>query len=182
MALVLVMYLPVLFERLRNIRKTDTKHSDEYIRGRVERIYFDVTHFYNQLGALRDDVGGPEVWPDFDHLFCSKAWNEVVDNAPEHCIEAVGNYWLGGLCNLELSHLGFLYANKVEVIDYTGDQGTVSLLLHNDNEVVSVLLNMVFERDDWFIDNMTFNWKSADSVDVVGRLLVDVVVDPVVKE
>jgi len=164
MALVLVMFMPVLFERLRNIRKTDTKHSDEYLRERVERIYFDVTHFYNQLGALRDDVGGPEVWPDFDRLYCSKAWNEAVAGEGEDCKSpTTGNYWIGSSVfersDQGIAGLGFLYANKVEVIDHTGDQGTVSLMLHNGDEAVPVLLNMVFEHDDWFIDNMTYNWN-----------------------
>lgn len=168
MALVIVMFLPVLFERLRTIRQTDTKHSEEYIRSRVERIYFDVTHFYNQLGALRDDMGGPEVWPDFDRLYCSKAWNESVGNASERCMDSMGNYWIGGNFfengNQGIADLGFLYANKVEVIDHTGDQGTVSLVLHNGDETMPMLLNMVFERDDWFIDNMTYNWNVREGV------------------
>lgn len=170
MALVLVMFLPVLFERLCNIRKTDAKHSDEYLRERVRSIYFDVTHFYNQLGTLRDDVGGPEVWPDFDRQYCSKAWNESAAAIAQHeeaedCespATGLGNYWIGGGYFARsadgLSGLGFLYTNKVEVIDHTGDQGTVSLMLHNGEEALPVLLNMVFEGDDWYIDNITYNW------------------------
>lgn len=171
MALAIMIYMPLLFERLRNIRRTDTKHSEEYIRKRVEGIYFDVTHFYNQLGALRDDVGEPEVWPDFDRLYCSDAWNEALGCTSDRFNEAVGNYWLAGYSsgsvagsaaghgNRAPSSLGFLYANKVEVIDHTGDQGTASLVMHNGDEAVPVLLNMVYERDDWFIDDMTFNWN-----------------------
>ena len=170
MALAIMIYLPVLFEHLRGIRKSDSKHSEEYIRDRVQHIYFEVTHFYNQLGALREDVGGPTEWPDFDHLYCSEAWNKVVD-ALQHSealssatekqhpesLPTTGSYWLG------VPGLGFLYINKVEVIDHTGDQGTVSLVLHNGDAAVPVLLNMVYERDDWFIDNITYYWNVCPS-------------------
>ena len=193
MALAIMLYLPVLFERVRRIRKTDTRHSAEYIKQRVESIYFDVTHFYNQLGTLRNNDPNPNVnpnlndddnlnvndnfnannsylsppteWPDFDRLYCSDAWNNAVAAINEAGSKTTDsdfftrNYWL---C---FSELGFLYANKVEVIDYTGDQGTVSLVMHNGDLSMPVLLNIVYERDDWFIDNMTYNWNVKPSND-----------------
>jgi hypothetical protein len=163
MALAIMLYLPLLFERVRGIRRIDRKHSDEYIKERVESIYFDVTHFYN--GMSGEAAAMPESWPDFDRLYCSEAWNEQVakvQQREEKNGEAEGffsrNYWIGG------KELEFLYINKVEVIDRTGDQGTVALTLHNGDRAVPVLLCMVFENDDWRIDNMTYYWnvKPAD--------------------
>jgi len=63
MALAIMLYLPVLFERVRGIRRKDRKHSEEYVKERVESIYFDVTHFYNGLGGEADGI--PGNWPDF---------------------------------------------------------------------------------------------------------------------
>lgn len=148
MALAIVVYLPVLFERLRHIRQTDTKHSEEYIRQRVETIYFDVTRFYNRLGSLREELGLPEVWPDFDHLYCTDRY-----------AAAGGSPWI--MHKEEDEEPGFIYVNKIEVIDHTGDQGTVSLVLHNGDMAVPVLLNMVYERNDWFVDKITYNWEMA---------------------
>jgi len=160
MALAIMIYLPVLFERVRKIRKTDTRRSAEYIKQRIESIYFDVTHFYNQLGSLRQDLGTePETWPDFDRLYCTEAWNAAISALPSDSGLFTRNYWL---CS---SELGFLYANKVEVIDFTGDQGTVSLTVHNGDLAMPVLLNIVFERGDWYIDNMTYNWNIRPNID-----------------
>lgn len=168
MALAVMLYLPLLFEHVRGMRLIDRKHSDEYIKNRVESIYFDVTHFYNQLDALRHGETTTTLpegeWPDFDRLYCSDAWNAQVAavlQSEEHSAPEGGfftrNYWIGG------SEIEFLYINKVEVIDRTGDQATVSLTLHNGDNAIPVLLVMLFERDDWQIDNMTYYWNEKPS-------------------
>lgn len=191
MALAVMLYLPLLFEQVKSIRRQDRKHSDEYIKERVESIWFDVTHFYNQLqpqtaspqgegleGEPADlQTGGettawrmPDTWPDFDRLYCSEAWNRCVAEFDEQAdVEADpvsaressqrGNYWLGA----SNGQVEFLYVNKVEVIDRTGDHATVSLKLHNGNRAVPVLLVMTFERNDWHIDNMTYYWNEKPS-------------------
>ena len=142
MALAVMLYLPLLFEHVRGMRLIDRKHSDEYIKNRVESIYFDVTHFYNQLDALRHGEATTTLpqgeWPDFDRLYCSDAWNEQVAKVEGDFFSR--NYWTGN------SELAFLYINKVEVIDRTGDQATVGLTLHNGDLAIPVLLVMVFER------------------------------------
>ena len=153
MALAIMLYLPLLFERVRGMRLKEGKHSDKYIKERVESIYFDVTHFYN--GISGEAAGTPETWPDFDLLYCSDAWNEQVGKVTAEFFSC--NYWTGH------SELDFLYANKVEVIDRTGDRATASLNLHNGDRCVPVLLVMMFERDDWRIDNMTYYWNEKPS-------------------
>lgn len=154
MALALMLYLPLLFERVRGMRHQEGKHSDTYVKERVESAYFDVTHFYNSLSG----EAGSQVaqWHDFDRLYCSDAWNRQVEELSETPFFD-RNYWLGS------SSLDFLYANKVEVIDRSGDQATVSLTLHNGNHAVPVLLMMTFEHDDWQIDNMTYYWNEKPS-------------------
>ena len=128
MALALMLYLPLLFEQVKGFRRNDRKHSDEYIKERVESIWFDVTHFYNSLGGETDCI--PETWPDFDRLYCSEAWNKCVDEFDKQDSLQRGNYWLGqGMQIPSNKQLEFLYVNKVEVIDRTGEQATVSLKL-----------------------------------------------------
>ena len=182
MALAVMLYLPLLFEQVKGFRRKDRKHSDEYIKERVESMWFDVTHFYNQLAT-----SVPQVWPDFDRLYCSEAWNKCLAETDNH---QMGNYWIGQGLQIpdnglqipdnegqipdnglqirdnggqDNGRLGFLYVNKVEVIDRTGDQATVSLTLHNGNRSVPVLLVMVFEHDDWQIDDMTYYWNEKPS-------------------
>ena len=153
MALAVMLYLPLLFERVRGIRRQDGKHSDEYVKNRVESIYFDVTHFYNSISGEAAAV--PEAWPDFDGMYCSDAWNGLLAQMEDGFFDC--NYWTG------YSGLGFLYVNKVELIDRTGDMATVSMTLHNGDRAVPMLLVMVFERDDWRIDNMTYYWNEKPS-------------------
>lgn len=198
MALAVMLYLPLLFERVKGFRRQDTKHTDEYIKNRVESIYFDVTHFYNQMKApdpspasageaptwempgengLSGGVMGEE-WRDFDRLYCSDAWNAQLtavqqceengsdDNSEQTSSTTEGaggrqfftcNYWLGR------PDIEFLYINKVEVIDRTGDRATVCLTLHNGDLAIPVLLVMLFEHDEWHIDNMTYYWNEKPS-------------------
>ena len=175
MALAVMLYLPLIFEQVKGFRQKDRKHSDEYIKERVESIWFDVTHFYNQLASgienpLQQSANSlqqdslPEEWPDFDQLYCSEAWNRCVTEFDKQESRQRGNYWIGqGFEIPSNEQLGFLYVNKVEVIDRTGDQATVSLMLHNGDRAVPVLLVMVFEHDDWHIDNMTYYWNEKPS-------------------
>ena len=156
-ALAIMLYMPLLFEQIKSIRRQDGKHSDAYIKERVESIYFSVTHFYNRLGTLRREGGAePETWPDFDRMYCTDEWNRQAARMPADFF--VRNYWTG-----ESSLGDFLYANKVEVIDRTGDQATVCLTLHNGDNAVPVLLSMVYEHNDWQIDNMTYYWNEKPS-------------------
>lgn len=181
MALAIMLYLPMLFERVRGIRRQEGKRSDAYVKERVERIYFDVTHFYNRLGTFRqeEEGGGASIpfsvkadkdeWPDFDRLYCTDAWTAQVGAVQQgderyssvSDVENEGfftrNYWTA------FADLEFLYANKVEVIDRSGDVATVSLTLHNGDRSVPVLLVMNFEHDDWRIDNMTYYWNEKPS-------------------
>ena len=164
MALAIMLYLPLLFERVRGFRRQDRKHTDEYIHERVESIYFDVTHFYNRLGPMRqDEDGSPAAWRDFDRLYCTEAWCSQVAAVQQRDEQQEGegfftrSYWTG------FAEMEFLYINKVEVIDRTGDRATVALTLHNGDRAVPVLLVMLFERDDWQIDNMTYYWNEKPS-------------------
>ena len=187
MALAVMLYLPLLFEQVKGFRRKDRKHSDEYIKERVESLWFEVTHFYNQLASgianplqqienTLQQGSMPETWPDFDLLYCSEAWNKCLADAELDKQDSLrrphqmGNYWIGQGSqipsdeqNAEVEQLGFLYVNKVEVIDRTGDRATVSLMLHNGNRAVPVLLVMAFERDEWYIDNMTYYWNEKPS-------------------
>ena len=63
------------------------------------------------------------------------------------------NYWT---CSADMA---FTYVSSVEIIDKTGDRGTASLVVHCGEVATPVLLNMVYERGDWRIDDITNNWQ-----------------------
>jgi len=170
MALVVMVSILWLLESFRNLRRTDFKHSEEYLRQRVQSIYANVALFYNRLYTLRlEGEAGPTQWPDFDRLYCSDDWNRHLadvarmdgartrqataddgDDATEGFF--TWNYWTCA------ETFDFVYATDVEVVDKTGRQATVQLVVHNGERAVPVLLNMTFERGDWFIDEITNNW------------------------
>jgi hypothetical protein len=159
MALVVMVCIPWLLESFRNLRNTDFKLSEEHLRQRVQTIYAKVTLFYNRLYTLRQEgEAGPTQWPDFDRLYCSDDWNrQLADVARVDSTDTdedffTWNYWTCA------EGIDFVYYSDVEVIDKTGRQATVSLRMHSGDRAVPVLLNMVYERGEWFIDEMTCNW------------------------
>lgn len=158
MALALMLYLPLLFEKLRNIKKTDYKRSGEYLKTRATAIYSHVTNFYNSLYQLRTAGGAvPTVWPDLDRLYCSDDWNRVLQSVQQAEADDGESLfdWSYWTCS---DTLELLWVNHLEVVDHTGDQGTVSLVVHNGQKAVPVLLTMVYERGDWYIDEITNSW------------------------
>lgn len=159
MALAVMLYVPLLFESLRNIRKTNYRHSSEYLKVRATAIYSHVTRFYNTLYRLRTAGGDePERWPDLDRLYCSNAWNQALQRVQQMEEENGGeslfdwSYWTCA------DTMGPLAISHLEVIDHTGDQGTVSLTVHNGQMAVPVLLTLVYERNDWYIHEITNSW------------------------
>ena len=161
MALVVMVCVPWLLESCQNLRKTDYKHSEEYLKQRVQSIYANVTLFYNRLDSLRQTgEGEPTSWPDFDSLYCSDDWNSKVAavTAIDEQHEGMQGFfeWSYWTCAQDF---GFMFASDVEVIDKTGNQGTVSLTLHNGDMAVPLLLSMVYEKGDWQIDEITNSWN-----------------------
>ncbi len=160
-ALMVMVCIPWLLESFRNLRKTDYQHSEEHLRERVQEIYAAVTLFYNRLHTLRQSGElAPTEWPDFDAQYCSDDWRAkvaAVIAADEGAEEGRGffswNYWT---CSADMA---FTYVSSVEIIDKTGDQGTASLVVHCGEVATPVLLNMVYERGDWRIDDITNNWQ-----------------------
>ena len=124
-------------------------------------VYAAVTLFYNRLHTLRQSGElAPTEWPDFDAQYCSDDWRAkvaAVIAADEGAEEGRGffswNYWT---CSADMA---FTYVSSVEIIDKTGDRGTASLVVHCGEVATPVLLNMVYERGDWRIDDITNNWQ-----------------------
>ncbi|MBQ3632159.1 MAG: hypothetical protein II949_13130 [Prevotella sp.] len=168
LALALMLYMPLILQSCRQARKPNSKHSDTYLKQRVEQIYDSVFGFYNKLDSMdRAGVSYPDdmEWPQFDRLYCSEDWNRQLDamSAVEEQNEGTYfydlSYWLGGTSFDTLSYTG------VEVIDQTGDTATVSFVLCNGGMRLPMLLNMTYERGDWYIDEMTSNWNNTTDYD-----------------
>lgn len=167
-ALALMLYMPLILQSCRQTRKPSGKHSEEYLKTRVEGIYDSVFSFYNKLDSMdRAGVSYPAdmEWPQFDRLYCTDDWNrqlEAMSRVEEQSDDTYFydlSYWLGGTSFDSLSY------SNVEVIDRTGDTATVSFTLQNGGMRLPMLLNMTFERGDWYIDEMTSNWDNSTDYD-----------------
>lgn len=170
-ALALMLYMPLILQSCRQARKTNSKRSETYLKKRVEQIYSDVFSFYNRLDSMdRAGVTYPEdmEWPQFDKLYCSDDWNRQleamcrVEEQHEDVYFYDLSYWLGG------TSFDMMHYSDVEVIDQTGDAATVSFILHNGAMRLPMLLNMTYERDDWYIDEMTSNWNNTTDYDHIA--------------
>lgn len=170
-ALALMLYMPLILQSCRQVRKASGKHSEAYLKKRVEQIYNGVFGFYNKLDSMdRAGITYPDdmEWPQFDKLYCSDDWNRqleamslVEEQNDDACFYDL-SYWIGG------TSFDSLHFSNVEVIDQTGDTATVSFMLHNGSMRLPMLLNMTYERDDWYIDEMTSNWNNATSYDHIA--------------
>ena len=81
-ALALMLYMPLILQSCRQVRKSNSKHSETYLKKRVEQIYDEVFGFYNRLDSMdRAGVTYPEdmEWPQFDKLFCTDDWNRQLE-------------------------------------------------------------------------------------------------------
>lgn len=137
---------------------------DEDIIARVKAIYEDVFNEYNE--ALESE-SIPQSSPD--EKYCSADWNKVLDKVTE--FDAVNNpdgigffdadYWVMGQDFNEVS------ISDVQVTERSKDnnKAKVEFKLHNAGSTSVVRLDMVYEKDNWFIDNFTdvdndLDWKA----------------------
>jgi len=171
LALALMLYMPLILQSCRQARKPNNKHSESYIKKRVAAIYDGVFGFYHKLDSMdRAGIAYPDdmEWPQFDRLYCSDDWNSKLEamSRVEEQSDTTSfydlSYWMGGT-----SWDGLAYSD-VEVIDHTGDVATVSFTLINGGMRIPMLLNMTFERDDWYIDEMTSNWNNSTDYDHIA--------------
>ena len=120
--------------------KTYDSHSKEYIVQRVNDIYEYVLKCKNS----NCDIGP-------DKKYCTIEWNRLlheVDSLSTDYPYWDDDYWIMGQDISE--DLSF---NNVHVLYLDGDTASASVTIHNFGDT-KVTLSLVYERDDWYIDNI----------------------------
>ena len=128
------------------------KHSEAYIRQRIDTIYKGVgKSTYDSEGKEVDYIHNPF---NRDSAYCSERYYALMKEALEICNETGDilydyDYWV---CGQDYSDD---WSCKVaKVYEITDSTALVDLMIHNfkDNETTIALR---FERDDWYIDDFT---------------------------
>ena len=128
------------------------KHSEEYIRQRIDTIYKGV-------GKSTHDSEGREI--DYIHshfnrdsAYCSERYYALMKEALEICSETGDilydyDYWV---CGQDFSDD---WSCKVaKVYELTDSTALVNLDIHNFSDTQTTIA-LRFERDDWYIDDFT---------------------------
>jgi len=142
------------------------EHDATELKTRVESIYNDVTTTYNKYNESEELSLGSVETANLDKKYCSEEWNALLEKVAEkdkQNEDEIGffdfDYWISGqdFQNLKVTDV------KVQKIE--GDKATVILNLHNFGSVTPMKLDMVYERDNWFIDNFTYISTSGSDED-----------------
>ena len=128
------------------------KHSEAYIRQRIDTIYESVGKpTYDSEGREVDYIHSPL---NRDSAYCSERYYALKKEALEICNETGDilydyDYWV---CGQDFSDDWSCKVAKVyEITDTTA---LVDLLIHNFNDKETTIA-LRFERDDWYIDDFT---------------------------
>ena len=128
------------------------KHSEAYIRQRIDTIYKSVGKpTYDSEGREVDYIHSPL---NRDSAYCSERYYALKKEALEICNETGDilydyDYWV---CGQDFSEdWSFKVAKVYEITDSTA---LVDLLIHNFNDKETTIA-LRFERDDWYIDDFT---------------------------
>ena len=128
------------------------KHSEAYIRQRIDTIYESVGKpTYDSEGREVDYIHSPL---NRDSAYCSERYYALKKEALEICNETGDilydyDYWV---CGQDFSEdWSFKVAKVYEITDSTA---LVDLLIHNFNDKEATIA-LRFERDDWYIDDFT---------------------------
>lgn len=143
------------------------------VASRVQEIYDAVFREYNLEDSLRnldqlEGLGAYAHRSEFNRNFCSKEWNELVNQIDEidslYHAEEMGfwdaDYWIMGQDwhNLSIS--------DIEVLAVTPSEAAVQFKLHNFDSAGPVALRLVNEDGVWKIDDFLdadndHSWKKA---------------------
>jgi len=144
-------------------KQRNRQHSANDVKVRVERIYKHVAKAYNECNNSSDFTLPKE---NFDEIYCSEDWNTTLKKALESQPDSdeIGlfdyDYWITG------QDFGNVSVSDVKVVKLEGDDALVMLSMHNLGSVTKINLKMVYERDNWFIDDMAegFEYDSISSL------------------
>ena len=128
------------------------KHSEEYIRQRIDTIYKGVgKSTYDSEGREIDYIHSPF---NRDSAYCSERYYALMKEALEICNETGDilydyDYWV---CGQDFSD--DWSCKVVKVYEITDSTALVDLDIHNFSDTQTTIA-LRFERDDWYIDDFT---------------------------
>ncbi len=132
-------------------RQQGRQHNTNDVKARVERIYGHVAKTYNECNRGNELTLPKE---NFDKEYCSDDWNATLKKALESQPDSddIGpfdyDYWIVG------QDFGHVSVSDVKVVKLEGNNAIVKLNLHNLGSVSKINLKMVYERNNWYIDDM----------------------------
>lgn len=131
---------------------SDGKHTEEYIRCRIDSIYSSIQRQLQNKNGIGLDVSC------YDSLYCSTDYNTLQDKGillslmTGHDGYFLGyDHWIVG----QNFALDWNYQIK-DVLSITDSTAVVKLLVKN-GEVNRVVLDLVYERGNWYIDDFHFS-------------------------
>ena len=128
------------------------KHSEAYIRQRIDTIYKGVgKSTYDSEGREIDYIHSPF---NRDSAYCSERYYALMKEALEICSETGEilydyDYWV---CGQDFSDDWSCRVTKV--YEFTDSTAFVDLMIHNFDDIETTIA-LRFERDDWYIDDFT---------------------------
>lgn len=128
------------------------KHSEAYIRQRIDTIYKGVgKSTYDSEGREIDYIHSPF---NRDSAYCSERYYALMKEALEICSETGEilydyDYWVRG------QDFSDNWSCKVtKVYEITDSTALVDLMIHNFDDIKTTIA-LRFEHDDWYIDDFT---------------------------
>ena len=128
------------------------KHSEAYIRQRIDTIYKGVgKSTYDSEGREIDYIHSPF---NRDSAYCSERYYALMKEALEICSETGEilydyDYWVRG------QDFSDDWSCKVtNVYEITDSTALVDLMIHNFDDIETTIA-LRFEHDDWYIDDFT---------------------------
>ena len=125
------------------------KHSEAYIRHRIDNIYNSLIHWSVDEDGFENSV----FLTNPDSLYCTTRYNVLMAQALEAC-EQTGDilfdadYWI---CGQDVSRDFHHQVEKVR--DITDSTAVVELKVYNFDNESDIVLTLLYERGDWYIDD-----------------------------
>jgi hypothetical protein len=138
--------------RTGNKSQTVDKHSEAYIRQRIDTIYKTVGKTtYDSEGNEVDYIHNPF---NRDSAYCSQRYYALMQEASRLCDETGDilydyDYWV---CGQDFSDDWSCSVDRVYEI--TDSSALVNLIIHNFDDTETTIA-LRFERDDWYIDDFS---------------------------
>lgn len=142
----------------------DDEQIEAGIIDRTRQIYTHVQKVYNDNTSVPDNA-------ILNTSYCSKDWNEKLAQIEEKEKKSneemgffVADYWVMGQDYHEIGTSNY----KVEkmLLDTIPSQASVTLNIQNCGNTIPIRVDLVWEKGQWVIDNLTdltndFDWKKG---------------------